>query len=158
MKYRYHSHSYYGFTTVELVVSVLFIGVLAVIAINSFSATRVSDRDERRIEDITSLQKTLADYFDKFGGYPSSLNTELVRKGFIETLPVDPQTGEQYLYSALNVGCTSYHLGAVLEDKQQKVLDGDKDIKLGVVGTNCPDGASSVADFKGDDPIYDVKP
>jgi len=148
-----------GFTTIEFIVVVIFIGILAVIAFNTYHRALVEERDAQRITDIETLQSTLSSYFDTFGGYPSVLEeAEFVEEGVLSVLPRDPRTGDSYLYAPLNIGCTSYHLGAVLERGDHGALLVDIDANEGTYGTGCPDGGEAKGDFSGVDPIYDVKP
>ena len=96
-------------------------------------------------------------YYDDEVGFPSALS--ILAGDQIATIPVDPTDGSSYLYAAINANCTSYHIGATLEDASHSALDGDADpAALGALGTSCPDGADSAADFAPTDPIYDVTP
>ena len=134
-----------GFTLIELLVVIAIIGILASIVLASLKTARVKSRDARRIADVKQLQLALALYYDSHSSsYPSSL-TPLVAAGDIPVIPTDPSTGASYAYAALGSGvtCSSYHIGATLEDTTNPALNEDADA---AAGTAC---TGSAADFNG---------
>jgi prepilin-type N-terminal cleavage/methylation domain-containing protein len=144
-----------GFTLIELLVVIAIIGILSSVVLASLNSAREKGRDARRLADIKQLQLALELYYDANGSYPATVSTStLVANNYIAALPSDPSTGAAYLYAGLGSGatCTSYHLGATLEQDDHNALDGDNDA---AAGTAC---TGSAADFAGTDPIYDVKP
>ncbi len=144
-----------GFTLIELLVVIAIIGILSSVVLASLNSARQKGRDARRIADIKQLQLALELYYDAEGSYPNAISTStVVSDGYIAALPLDPSTGAAYSYAGLGSGatCTSYHLGATLEQENHTALDGDNDA---AAGTAC---TGSAADFAGTDPIYDVKP
>jgi type II secretory pathway pseudopilin PulG len=147
-----------GFTVVEFVIAALFIGALAIVAVSFSSDSRGAERDNARIADIKQLEGVLRAYFNEHGGYPSALEGYIVNDGTFERLPRDPKTSKPYFYAALNRGCTSFHLGALLERADHSVLLTDADFSDGERGIGCPDGSDSTEDFSGADPVYDVRP
>jgi prepilin-type N-terminal cleavage/methylation domain-containing protein len=152
-----------GFTLIELLVVIAIIGILSSVVLASLNSARTKSRDAKRISDIKQLQLALEFYFDAEGGYPAALtDANLVTPGYIAVIPTDPVGGGAYSYAALNAGCTSYHIGATLEDGNHSALDSDVDASAGTAGTNCPEPgsgtANSAADFSGAEPIYDLKP
>ncbi|HBB56455.1 TPA: hypothetical protein DEW47_01955 [Patescibacteria group bacterium] len=150
-----------GFTLIELLVVIAIIGILSSVVLASLNSARTKSRDARRVSDIKQLQIALELYFDAKRGYPSALTAaNLVTPGYISVIPTDPVGGGAYQYAALNAGCTSYHLGATLEDANHAALQTDVDAVAGTAGTGCPNGAGSAADFTSvtTDAIYDVKP
>ena len=104
-----------GFTLIELLVVIAIIGILASIVLASLNSARVKSRDARRVADIKQLQLALELYYNDNAVYPAT-STSLVPT-YISVLPKDPQTGGGYVYSAMGSGasCTTYHLGAALE-------------------------------------------
>ncbi len=146
-----------GFTLIELLVVIAIIGILSSVVLASLNSARTKARDARRISDVKQIQLALEMYYDdNNSSYPTALTAEnLVTPGYIASVPLDPSTGAGYSYAALGSGstCSSYHLGATLE-QDNTVLDNDVDA---AAGTAC---TSSAADFSGDDAtfVYDVKP
>jgi len=144
-----------GFTLIELLVVIAIIGILSSVVLASLNTARVKARDARRISDIRQIQLALEVYYSDNNNYPTGLTVaNLVTPGYLPVLPTDPVTGAGYSYAALGSGatCSSYHLGATLEETTSSSLSNDVDA---VVGTVCTGGGT---DFAGTDPIYDVKP
>lgn len=134
-----------GFTLIELLVVIAIIGILASIVLASLNTARVKSRDARRIADIKQIQLALALYYDSHSSsYPSTL-APLATAGDIPTVPVDPSTGAGYAYAGLGSGvtCSSYHIGATLEDSTNQAL---KSSANAAAGTAC---TGSAADFNG---------
>jgi len=113
------------------------------------------------------IERALDSFFEMYGGYPAELSSAtLVQAGFLIEVPIPPPgtRSQTYLYTPLHPGCTSYHLGAELEDGAHQVLQSDADAPASPsVGTNCPSvnespSEASRNDFSGIDPIFDVKP
>jgi len=144
-----------GFTLIELLVVIAIIGILSSVVLASLNSARLKARDARRISDIKQIQTALELYADSNGSlYPTTL-AGLVSGGQMPSEPSDPQTGASYSYVALGTGtaCSSYHLGAVLEESPHSVHSGDADAPA--TGTACTGGGT---DFSGLEPMYDVTP
>lgn len=159
-----------GFTLIELLVVIAIIGILSSVVLASLNSARKKSRDARRISDLKQIQLALEMYADAHSGsYPigADFNTAigvLKTDGFMPQVPVDPlnDTDHKYLYAALVLGsgtsCTSYHLGAKLEEATTNpALKSDVDAaSTEAVCTGSPanfDGTND--DING---IYDVKP
>jgi len=147
----YHKNKQ-GFTLIELLVVIAIIGILSSVVLASLNSARQKSRDARRISDIKQIQLALELYFDSNANYPTA--TSALVPTYIATDPTDPTTGAIYTYAALGSGavCSSYHLGATLENTTHTVLNSDIDA---LAGTVCTGGGTA---FAGTDPIYDVKP
>ncbi len=142
-----------GFTLIELLVVIAIIGILSGVVLASLNSARQKGRDVKRVADVTNLRPAFELYFDDNGSkYPTTIGA-LVTGGYISATPLDPN-GSAYSYAALGSGanCTSYHLGATLENTSHTSLSNDADA---AAGTAC---TGSAADFAGTDPIFDVKP
>ncbi|MES2134898.1 MAG: prepilin-type N-terminal cleavage/methylation domain-containing protein [Patescibacteria group bacterium] len=142
-----------GFTLIELLVVIAIIGILSSVVLASLNTARLKSRDARRFSDIKQLQIALALYSDSnSSAYPTTLTA--LQPTYISVVPTDPVGNAAYRYSALGTGatCSSYHLGATLEETTNQGLSGDIDAAAGSACTG------SSADFAGTDPIYDVKP
>tara|TARA_Y100000310_G_scaffold342002_1_gene443280 strand:- start:8564 stop:8971 length:408 start_codon:yes stop_codon:yes gene_type:complete len=134
---------------------IAIIGILSSVVLASLNSARQKSRDARRISDVKQLQLALELYFDSNSNYPTAVSTaNLVTPGYISAIPTDPTSGSAYSYAALGSGttCSSYHLGATLEDSSHSTLSTDVDASAGTVCTG------SASDFAGTDPVYDVKP
>jgi prepilin-type N-terminal cleavage/methylation domain-containing protein len=143
-----------GFTLIELLVVIAIIGILSSVVLASLNSARRKSRDARRIADLKQIQVALELFYDSRASYPSSTSL-LVGAGFIPQVPNDPSTQAAYPYAGIGAAatCTSYHLGATLEDTAHSALNGD--IDAAAVTPVC---TGSAADFAGTDPIYDLKP
>lgn len=59
-----------GFTLVELLITLVVIGVLTTMSVVFFNNTAVQGRDAERESDITALSRLLESYYTKRGAYP----------------------------------------------------------------------------------------
>ncbi|MBI5134909.1 type II secretion system protein [Candidatus Uhrbacteria bacterium] len=64
-----------GFTLLELLVVIAIIGILASIAVVSFSTARSKARDAKKIGNWKALQTAMTLYYDDFGIFPPSGTT-----------------------------------------------------------------------------------
>jgi len=144
-----------GFTLIELLVVIAIIGILSSVVLASLNTARTKARDAKRVSDVKQIQLALEMYYDDNSNYPTDLSVaNLVTPGYLPLVPTDPSTAVAYSYAALGSGttCSSYHLGATLENTSNTVLNNDLDA---TAGTAC---TGSAADFAGTDPLYDVSP
>jgi|SRR6185312_5987984 len=105
-----------GFTLIELLVVIAIIGLLASIILSSLSTAQRKGRDAKRLSDLRDIGTALQLYSAKHGSYPNTL-AGLVTDADMPSLPTDPGSGNNYLYTAYGSGavCNNFHLGAVLE-------------------------------------------
>ena len=164
-----------GFTLIELLVVIAIIGILASVVLASLNSARKKSRDARRLADVKQLQVALELYFDgNSGNYPTALaglSTGCGGGACIATIPKDPVGTTNYSYAALGSGtsCTSYHLGASLEESTNPALNSDADAAAGTICTGGGTEFTGVGDLPGTTPAkcatadagvacYDVKP
>src|SRR5260221_374832 len=120
-----------AFTLIELLVVIAIIALLASIILASLNTARAKSRDARRISDVKQVQLALELYYNDHAGYPTALSA-LPTGGYISAVPTDPLSGNGYGYDAIGSGatCSSYHLGAKLENNVNGAgapLGGDAD-------------------------------
>jgi prepilin-type N-terminal cleavage/methylation domain-containing protein len=119
-----------GFTLIELLVVISIIGILAALALASFTTAQKQARDTGRKSDLKQYQTALEAFAGKTGSglYPSTEGGNgLITSGLCtllgisNTCPQDPKTGTyDYHYvtngtGSLNVDASEYILSAYLE-------------------------------------------
>jgi len=142
-----------GFTLIELLVVIAIIGILSSVVLASLNSARVKARDSGRISQLRQIRYALELYYDKNGNYPTCLKaggsctTVLEGSGFMSSIPSDPLSGLSYSYAARGSGtnCNSYHLGASLEDKNNKALLSGADATILPVCTGSYPGFSGLS-------------
>jgi prepilin-type N-terminal cleavage/methylation domain-containing protein len=111
-----------GFTLIELLVVISIIGILASLALVSFTAAQKQARDAQRKNDLKQYQTALEAYANKNTTYvlktsvtePSSLCETLI--GTI-SCPVDPKTADGFSYRyCTDSNATKFVLWASLEN------------------------------------------
>ena len=80
-----------GFTLIELMIVMAIIGVLAVIAVPSFTAAIKHAREAVLKEDLHVLRAAIDSYTMDKQKAPQSLD-DLVQEGYLKTIPEDPMT------------------------------------------------------------------
>ena len=125
----YKSRPSKGFTLIELLVVIAIIGILSSVVLASLNSARLKSRDARRLADIKQIQNALTLYFDSAGAYPTT--TAALVPTYIAAIPTDPLPANgAYAYAATGADpnvCTGYHLAAILEEPNAKVLTEDID-------------------------------
>ena len=117
--------------------------------VGPLNGARKKGRDARGISDLKQIQLALEMYYNSNSSeYPDAASS--LASTYISTLPADPQGGA-YLYDNLTTAgaacsvsggvCTSYVLGATLEDDAHSALSSDIDGTVGSV--NCADTTGS---------------
>jgi len=152
-----------GFTLIELLVVISIIGILASIAIISFSSSQKQARDATRKSDIKQYQNTLEIFANKNNGiYPSRttaagtlVSTTLCSDLDLTTCPEDPRYSEEdtsfaYKYQSDGSGAgvidaTKYVLWAKLENTEEYfvvcssgAVDSVAQTGFSVSGGTCP--------------------
>lgn len=80
-----------GFTLVELMIVMLIIGILAAIAIPSYTASIRNAREAVLREDLHVMRQAIDSYTMDKGQAPQSLD-DLVQSGYLKEIPIDPET------------------------------------------------------------------
>ncbi|MDB5244177.1 MAG: gspG [Parcubacteria group bacterium] len=142
-----------GFTLIELLVVIAIIGILSAVVVAATSSSRIKSRDAARVSSIRQIQYALALYHSTNGAYPPCLyvsacgasSLESASPSVMKSVPKDPLSGLNYSYAAVGSGssCTSYHLGASLEDKTNRAMQAGADAPASSVCTG------SAVDFSG---------
>ncbi len=80
-----------GFSLLELIVVMAVLGILVVYALPAYQDAVVRAREAVLKEDLQRLRDSLEEYLTDKGAYPEALD-DLVRDGYLRSLPVDPLT------------------------------------------------------------------
>lgn len=109
-----------GFTLVEILVVIAIIGILATLAIISYTGAQKQARDTQRKSDIKQYQMALESYSAKNNGtYPVSTGATSVTDYCVDlemdSCPDDPVTDDGYRYTSDGL---TYTLNATLESKE----------------------------------------
>jgi general secretion pathway protein G len=80
-----------GFTLIELMIVVTIIGILATLSEPSFRQAIVKAREAALKKDLYIFRDVIDQYYADNGVYPPSLQ-DIVSKGYIRALPIDPFT------------------------------------------------------------------
>jgi prepilin-type N-terminal cleavage/methylation domain-containing protein len=136
-----------GFTLIELLVVIAIIGILSSVVLASLNGARKKGRDARRISDVKQIQLALEMFYDSNSSeYADNLSD--LDPDYISVVPTDPQSSSTaYSYENLTSAnascaiasavCSSYVLGATLEDSTNSALSNDIDGTVGA--TSCAD-------------------
>jgi len=90
-----------GFTLIEILVVVFIVSLVSGLLFLFVDSARASSRDAVRLSDMRQINTAAFSYYQEKGTIPNSLN-DLVRGGYLSSMPVDPKTGEQYNCVVLN--------------------------------------------------------
>lgn len=107
----------------------MFLLVLLPVTLLSLGSARVKARDVQRYAEARVIESNLMAYQESHNAYPSSLQ-QLI-PGYLQSLPVDPTTGQLYEYKTENSG-KDYQLCVTYEKTSQKVC-GSKDTSIPLV-------------------------
>lgn len=81
-----------GFTLLELMIVIAIVGILATLAQPMFKTAVRKSKEAALKEDLFNMRNVMDQYYADNGKYPDSLN-DLVDKGYIRSIPIDPFTG-----------------------------------------------------------------
>lgn len=126
----YHQRSYMpriksGFTILEAMVVIATVGILAAVAIYALNVTRASNRDNKRISDVSVIRAALSQFWLQQATYPASAPVDLGRPGtnsyrltrdgfvsndnattpiYLNSVPRGPKANEFYRYHGSSSG------------------------------------------------------
>lgn len=113
-----------GFTVVEIIALILFLGLVAVLLLMQKGNLQASQRDHTRKTAINAMYYSLEEvFYEKNGYYPAKIDSKTLRSMDPE-LFTDPkevkmnEEGSSYRYEGLNCEnekCKAYKLTAALE-------------------------------------------
>lgn len=83
----------YGFTLIELIIVITIIGILAAIAVPIMREAPVRAKEAALKENLFTIRSCIDQFYADRQTYPSSLE-ELVSKGYMRKIPIDPITGQ----------------------------------------------------------------
>jgi general secretion pathway protein G len=80
-----------GFTLIELLIVMTIVGILATIAVPSYTRSQIKARETVLMEDLYQMRSAIDAFFADRNRYPESLD-ELVSERYIRGIPRDPMT------------------------------------------------------------------
>ena len=124
--------NFYGFTMIEILISLSLIGLFVALPVLAYGNYLKKGRDIKRKNDVNQLSTALQQYKASVGTYPPATTNNiatdlqpLVTRGYIPSIPKDPQGGQpavcntatQFCYTyATTADNLNYTLSAKLED------------------------------------------
>lgn len=82
-----------GFTLIELIIVITIIGILAAIAVPIMREAPIRAKEAALKENLFTLRSCIDQFYADRQTYPSSLE-EMVSKGYMRKIPIDPITGQ----------------------------------------------------------------
>lgn len=140
-----------GFSLIELLVAISIIGILAGIALISFTGAQRQARDTERKSDIAQYQSYLETYANSGVGFypvyasPTSLVAVCISDLNAPTCPEDQTTGQIYRYMS-DSGGTKYVIWATMEGSGG-YWTGCSNGRIGEVAVTSTNGDCPVADI-----------
>ncbi len=111
-----------GFATLEVILMVMVIGILASIAVPRFTSITTSANTAKIQSDLSTIDTAIAIYYMENGTYPTDLKTDL--EPYLNDIKnIKPPTGQAYINGkATDIPATSYTF---------KTVDGETRAALG---------------------------
>jgi general secretion pathway protein G len=101
-----------GFSLIELIVVMTIIAVITVVGLVNYGASNRKARDNRRAADLEKIRIALEMARQIGSTYPANLSD--LAPNYINALPTDPKTSNNYFYSRLTN--YTYTVGTSMED------------------------------------------
>lgn len=143
-----------GFTLLELMISIVILGILAAMISGNFITSLKKGRDAQRKSALEQVQKSVEMYYEDvksfpasitFGGqlcHPSGCDTKI----YMEKVPNDPNSGMNYQYCVDDLTTpTKYQLYAKLENSEDpKIITPSKQANCTADCPSCNYGIAGV--------------
>ena len=121
-----------GFATLEVIMMVVVIGILATIAVPRFTDVTTKANTAKIQSDLSTIDTAIQMYYMEKNSYPSQIS-DLVDNGYLMDEP-KPPTGKAYINgTATNINAKTYALD---ENKQRSNLDSNHSNKYSLTSTN----------------------
>ena len=152
----------------ELMIVIVIMGILIALGLSSYTSVNRKNRDNRRKNNLRSIAIALESYYTDKGKYPNNgVNGEISgcstndnqvcawnssmtdSKGtvYMQKLPGDPASTQQYYYAALS-GNSKYQLYARLENTQDSDVPHDgSNNALSYPSTDCSVNALQLCNY-----------
>ncbi len=113
----------FGFTLVELLVTISILGVLATIGLTAFTSSQARGRDAQRKSDLKQIASSLELYYADYGKYPDTLTWGSIftdgKTTYFQVVPKDPSSSHTYVYRIVpSSNNQKFQLFAHLENSQ----------------------------------------
>jgi general secretion pathway protein G len=109
-----------GFSILEIIIVIAIIAVLTAAASASYNVIVSQSQDTRRKLDLAQIAGALELYKTNTNAYPNILTT--LTPSYIRSLPKDPVTKQDYVYTPGPSGCTNtcttFTLRSILSTKE----------------------------------------
>lgn len=122
-----------AFTLVELLVVISVIGVLTGILLPNFVSSRERARDAKRKQDLADIKSALRMYYNDNQSYPPLGGLSAISPDYIQTLPIDPATEDDYGY-CVSVDGDKFALYTMLENTADQSINADNGECVSVCG------------------------
>ena len=86
-----------GFATLEVILMILVIAILASIAVPRFSAVSASANTAKIQADLSTIDTAIALYYVDYGEYPKSSDKLSKLNGYLQNTDLKPPTGSAYI-------------------------------------------------------------
>lgn len=140
-----------GFTLIEVLLVIAILGILAVLITNNFFSSLRKGRDAARKSNLSSISKAVEMFYEDKAMYPDynileysklceteadSADESECRKTYIFEIPIDPISGNNYVYQTDALG-TYYSLYSCIENSQDSSAGVDQNGYTGISCGNC---------------------
>lgn len=151
-----------GFTLIEVLITIIIIGILSTIGITTFQSSQAKGRDFKRKADLRGVTKALESYMNDYGLYPLGTDDGKIQwcgadqdavcswgdpfakteeeTVYLAELPKDTKSSQAYFYEAITNETTGKNTGYRLYGRLENNKDPDIP-SAGQYATNCSSDA-----------------